>query len=100
MFDVDVARSAGWDGADIAGSARIGVRPEHLVRSAEGLTGSVYHVEHLGGQTLTHLRLENGVDFTLLEPGENQDGKGDSLTLVPAAGCLHAFDTAGRAIRN
>jgi multiple sugar transport system ATP-binding protein len=99
MFKVGTARAATWEGADSTDSVRIGVRPEHLVRSTSGLEGRVYYVEHLGGQTLTHLKLEDGTDYTLIEPGENSNNQGDALTLSPAPGCLHAFGADGRAIR-
>ena len=99
MFKVGTARAARWEGADSTDSVRIGVRPEHLVRSTSGLEGRVYYVEHLGGQTLTHLKLEDGTDYTLIEPGENSNNQGDALTLSPAPGCLHAFGADGRAIR-
>ena len=100
MFSVETARAANWAGAGVQGAVRVGVRPEHLTRSDSGLTGRVYHVEHLGGQTLTHLKLDDGTDFTLVEPGENSDNKGDTLTLAPSSGCLHVFDADGRAIRS
>ena len=98
MFATDVARSAGWLTGESEAAVQIGVRPEHLVRARKGLKGRVFHVEHLGGQTLTHLRPERGHAFVLCEPGAGTDAVGDELVLAPAEGCLHAFDAAGRAL--
>ncbi|MCP4383147.1 MAG: sn-glycerol-3-phosphate ABC transporter ATP-binding protein UgpC [Hyphomicrobiales bacterium] len=100
MFNIGTARAARWEGADATDVVRFGVRPEHLVRSNSGLEGRVYYVEHLGGQTLTHLKLDDGTNYTLVEPGEStNNSQGDALTLSPAPGCLHAFGSDGRAIR-
>ena len=56
MVPVKTAIDADWKGSKIAGAVRIGVRPEHLVKSKTGLEGLIFHVEHLGGQTLTHIK--------------------------------------------
>jgi len=79
--------------------SKVGVRPEHLIRASSGLEGKVYHVEHLGGQTLTHLKLPTGHDFVLSEAGAGTDQAGETLYLAPAEGCLHAFAADGKAIR-
>ncbi|MDC0434377.1 sn-glycerol-3-phosphate ABC transporter ATP-binding protein UgpC [bacterium] len=99
MLTVDTARQAGWHSTLPEGAVQIGVRPEHLVRADRGLAGKIYHTEHLGGQTLTHLKLDDGSDYTLMEPGEQSNNQGDTLTLAPAPDCLHAFGADGRAIR-
>ncbi|MEM8732126.1 MAG: sn-glycerol-3-phosphate ABC transporter ATP-binding protein UgpC [Pseudomonadota bacterium] len=99
MFSIETAKAAGWQEAGVTGAKRIGVRPEHFVRADSGLDGRIYYTEHLGGQTLTHLKLEDGTDYTLVEAGEHASTQGDVLTLAPAPGCLHAFDADGRAIR-
>ncbi|MEL7116925.1 MAG: TOBE domain-containing protein, partial [Pseudomonadota bacterium] len=99
MFSLDVARGAGWLQHQPEASKTFGVRPEHMVRGDTGLEGRVYHVEHLGGQTLTHLKLESGHDFVLSEPGAGDDNAGDLIHLNPAEGCLHIFDVDGRALR-
>ena len=100
MFAADVAKQAGWLSNESLSAVKIGVRPEHMVRSDTGLEGTVYHVEHLGGQTLTHLKLASGHDFVLNEPGAGTDAAGDKIHLSPAPGCLHAFDGAGLALRD
>ena len=99
MFEAEVAKNAGWLSNEGASAVRFGVRPEHMVRAESGLAGHVYHVEHLGGQTLTHLRLEQGEEFVLNESGAGDDAAGDTIFLRPADGCLHAFDATGNAVR-
>lgn len=99
MFSVETARAAGWLNDESAGAKRVGVRPEHLVRAEKGLEGRVFYIEHLGGQTLTHLKLPDGTDYTLVEAGQHGGHQGETLTLVPSDGCLHVFDADGRAIR-
>jgi ABC-type sugar transport system ATPase subunit len=99
MFPAEMAAQAGWLRNEAAQAARFGVRPEHLVRADAGLEASVYFVEHLGGQTLTHLKLPSGADVVLSEPGAGTDAQGDTLMLAPAEGCLHVFDASGRALR-
>ena len=99
MVPVQTAIDAGWKGAKIAGAVKIGVRPEHLVRSTNGLEGVVYYVEHLGGQTLTHIKLPDNTDLTLVEAGEHNYQRGDKLKVEPKAKTMHAFDQGGKAIR-
>ena len=99
MFSTDVAAQAGWLTNQSDKVTKVGVRPEHMVRSSSGLEGKVYHVEHLGGQTLTHMKLPSGHDFVLSEAGAGTDAAGDAVLLAPAPGCLHVFDGAGLALR-
>jgi len=99
MVPVQTAIDAGWKGAKIVGAVKIGVRPEHLVRSTNGLEGVVYYVEHLGGQTLTHIKLPDNTDLTLVEAGEHNYQRGDKLKVEPKAKTMHAFDQGGKAIR-
>jgi ABC-type sugar transport system ATPase subunit len=99
MISTKTAVDAGWKGAKIAGAVKIGVRPEHLVKSKTGLEGVVYYVEHLGGQTLTHIKLPDNTDLTLVEAGEHNYQRGDKLKVEPKAKTMHAFDNGGKAIR-
>ncbi|KMW58026.1 ABC transporter ATP-binding protein [Candidatus Rhodobacter oscarellae] len=99
MFAADVAAQAGWLSNEASSAVKFGVRPEHMVRAGHGLAGQVFHVEHLGGQTLTHLKLASGHEFVLSEPGAGGDAAGDTVHLRPAEGCLHAFDANGLAVR-
>ena len=99
MVPVKTAIDAGWKGSKIAGAIRIGVRPEHLVKSKTGLEGIIFHVEHLGGQTLTHIKLPDETDLTRVEPGEHNYSRGDKITVQPEAKTMHAFDNARQAIR-
>ena len=99
MISTKTAVDASWKGAKIAGAVKIGVRPEHLVKSKTGLEGVVYYVEHLGGQTLTHIKLPDNTDLTLVEAGEHNYQRGDKLKVEPKAKTMHAFDQGGKAIR-
>ena len=99
MISTKTAVDASWKGAKIAGAVKIGVRPEHLVKSKTGLEGIVYYVEHLGGQTLTHIKLPDNTDLTLVEAGEHNYQRGDKLKVEPKAKTMHAFDNGGKAIR-
>ena len=99
MISTKTAVDASWKGAKIAGAVKIGVRPEHLVKSKTGLEGVVYYVEHLGGQTLTHIKLPDNTDLTLVEAGEHNYQRGDKLKVEPKAKTMHAFDNGGKAIR-
>ena len=99
MLSKDLAAAAGWVTNASDSAFRFGVRPEHMSRVDKGLEGRVYHVEHLGGQTLTHLKLEGGQDLVLAEAGAGQDQQGAIIHLAPVEGCLHAFDQAGQAVR-
>ena len=99
MVPVQTAIDAGWKGTKIAKAVKIGVRPEHLIRSKTGLEGVVYYVEHLGGQTLTHIKLPDDTDITLVEPGEHNYNRGDKLKVEPKPKTMHAFDIGAKAIR-
>ena len=99
MVPVQTAIDAGWKGAKIAEAVKMGVRPEHLIRSKTGLEGVVYYVEHLGGQTLTHIKLPDDTDITLVEPGEHNYNRGDKLKVEPKPKTMHAFDKGAKAIR-
>ena len=99
MVPVQTAIEAGWKGTKIAKAVKIGVRPEHLIRSKTGLEGVVYYVEHLGGQTLTHIKLPDDTDITLVEPGEHNYNRGDKLKVEPKPKTMHAFDIGAKAIR-
>jgi ABC-type sugar transport system ATPase subunit len=99
MISTKTAVDASWTGAKIAGAVKIGIRPEHLVKSKTGLEGVVYYVEHLGGQTLTHIKLPDNTDLTLVEAGEHNYQRGDKLKVEPKAKTMHAFDNGGKAIR-
>ena len=59
----------------------------------------IYHLEHLGGQTLIHIKLLDDTDLTLVEAGEHRYNRGDKITVEPEAKTLHAFDKGGKAIR-
>ena len=98
MIAIKTAVDACWKGVKIAGAVKIGVRPEHLVKSKTGLEGVVYYVEHLGGQTLTHIKLPDNTDLTLVEAGEHNYQRGDKLKVEPKAKTMHAFDKGGKVI--
>ena len=65
--------SASSIGAEVAGDARVGIRPEHLALTTSGngrIDGTVIYSEPLGAETLIHLRIEGGDVLTVRQDGE------------------------------
>jgi multiple sugar transport system ATP-binding protein len=77
----------------------VGVRPEHLVLSADGaLAGTVSVVEHLGHETYVYVDTADGRLCALADRALRL-APGAAVALAPAAEALHLFDCAsGRRI--
>jgi sn-glycerol 3-phosphate transport system ATP-binding protein len=71
----------------------IGIRPEHLVPAAEGLTGQVDLVERLGSESVAHLRMDDGTPLAVKLPGALPVP--DRLTVAPLPEHIHVFEAAG-----
>lgn len=84
--------------ADYCGEVVVGLRPEHLLRTGEELSGAVELVEALGADTLVHLRLADEQTLVTRLPGTAVIEPGTSLQLGFDKANLHLFraDTGAR----
>jgi multiple sugar transport system ATP-binding protein len=85
-----------------AGSAVLGIRPEHFAvtpDAADGIAVTVKLVEPLGSDTLIHFDLADVSSIARVDPSLRPK-VGDHLSLRPQAGKTHLFDAAnGRVLR-
>jgi multiple sugar transport system ATP-binding protein len=87
-----------------AQTVTLGVRPEHLLepgsqRDADiALPGEVLVVEHLGGETLIHVGLEDGTTVQLRGVGDSQVAVGENVSVGMVARHCHIFDASGTAV--
>ncbi len=70
----------------------LGIRPENVAVSPEGLSLAVELVEPLGSETLVHGRLGDGTALLVKQPGAMPVGETLTVTLPPQE--LHVFDAA------
>jgi sn-glycerol 3-phosphate transport system ATP-binding protein len=79
--------------AGAAGAVTLGVRPEHLMASANGgLVLRVDLVEALGADTLVYGRLPSETQLVARLPGTSVVKIGDLVPVSPAPDSLHLFD--------
>ncbi|MFV0359358.1 ABC transporter ATP-binding protein [Tropicimonas sp.] len=78
-----------------AGTALIGVRPQHLVPAEGGLDMSVTLVEALGTETVIHGAIGGGTRLLATEPGQMRVAAGERMTLGADPASLHFFDEGG-----
>ncbi|NBN63955.1 ATP-binding cassette domain-containing protein [Microvirga tunisiensis] len=79
----------------------LGIRPEHLAinRSQGQISGTVSHVEHLGGETLVYVRnAEHGL-VTVRLFGEHKFEVDETVHLTPDPSRCYHFDKDGKRIR-
>jgi multiple sugar transport system ATP-binding protein len=85
-----------------AGSAVVGIRPEHFTiapDAADGIAINVKLVEPLGSDTLIHFDLAGVSSIARVDPSLRPK-VGDRLGLRPQAGKTHLFDaTNGQVLR-
>ena len=85
--------------ADDYGCAAIGVRPEHLMLDPAGaLSATVQTVEHLGSESLIHLRAQSGEDLIARGTQDPDVRPEEIVRLRFAPGCVHRFDADDRAM--
>ena len=86
---------AGREGAGV-----IGVRPEHLVLSAEQgrWQGVVSISEHLGSDTFVYVQVDGVGTLTVRTDGEFPVRHGDRVWLTPQPDKLYRFDETGMAL--
>ncbi len=76
-----------------AGKVKLGVRPEHLSLSPDGLSMEVKVVEPTGSETMVFLRFE-GQDVTVVFKDRHNFRPGETIQLTPDPNCIHLFDAA------
>ena len=82
------------------GSYSVGVRPEHLAVSDEGVAGKVVVVEELGSESFLHVSIEHqGEPLTLQvrAEGETSISRGDNVR-VAVDGPVHLFSPEGERV--
>jgi len=80
-----------FDGPDGAGAVKLGIRPEHLILSDDGLPMDVKVVEPTGSETVVFLRFEDQ-DITAVFRERHAFDAGQTIHLKPDANHLHVFD--------
>ena len=82
-------------------SDTMGVRPEHLTISREQgqMTGTVSHVEKLGGETLVYVNVADQGLLTVRLFGEHNFMVEETVHVTPDASRAFHFDTAGLRLR-
>ena len=80
-----------FPGPDGSGNINIGVRPEHLILSDEGLTMTVQVVEPTGSETMVFLDFA-GQDVVAVFRERHQFEPGQKIKLQPDSAHLHFFD--------
>ena len=79
-------------GPDGTGNVNLGVRPEHLILSDNGLPMQVKVVEPTGSETMVFLRYE-GQDVTAVFRERHTFTPGDTICLMPNPDHLHFFNS-------
>jgi multiple sugar transport system ATP-binding protein len=74
----------------------LGIRPEHFVEAGggdidSGLSGEVMVIEHLGGETLLHVRLPNELVIQVKGSGESTAVEGQRLNAGFSIRHVHLF---------
>ncbi|THK37892.1 ABC transporter ATP-binding protein [Ensifer sp. MPMI2T] len=78
----------------------IGIRAEHLeiVEGAGQWSGTIVHAEMLGSDSYVYIDIGAGEPLIVREKGISRHQPGQTVQISPAAGHIHRFDAAGRAI--
>ena len=76
----------------------VGVRPEHLTPSAEGLTVVVEASEILGAETIVHTSLASGEKLVASLRGIHRVSSGERMALSVDRQFVHVFDGKGEAL--
>lgn len=80
-----------FDGPSCTGKATLGIRPEHLILSDDGLPMQVKVVEPTGAETMVFLRYE-GQDVTAVFRERHAFTAGQTIHLKPDPDHIHIFD--------
>jgi multiple sugar transport system ATP-binding protein len=74
---------------------RLGLRPECVKVSADGLPATVEFVERLGERTLVYAKLSDGTSITADDAGTSRVTMGDAIYLTIDGARAHLFDGGG-----
>lgn len=83
-------------GPEGSGDVKLGVRPEHLILSEDGLPMKVKVVEPTGSETMVFLTFE-GQDVTAVFRERHAFASGETVHLRPDPDHIHIFDAASGA---
>lgn len=91
------------DGIEAGQKLMMGIRPEHFVEAAggdidSGLTGEVMVIEHLGSETLLHVRLADDRVIQVKGSGESTAVEGQRINAGFSIRHVHLFREDGRAL--
>ena len=79
---------------------KFGVRPEHLDMTKHRdttISGKVFAVERLGGETYVYLSMEEGMEITVHAPGDMKVSEGDVISVGVDPEKSHLFTEQGTA---
>jgi multiple sugar transport system ATP-binding protein len=96
---LSVACSPGTSAATGA-PVQLGVRPEHLDMTEHRdttISGKVFAVERLGGETYVYLSMEEGMEITVHAPGDMKVSEGDAISVGVDPEKSHLFTEQGTA---
>ena len=81
--------------------ATLGIRPEHLrlERGAGAISGTVSHVEKLGGETLVYVQADPHGLLTVRLFGEHDFNVGEAVGMTLDDGRVMLFDDQGKRLR-
>ena len=83
----------GFDGPSGGGEVNLGIRPEHLLLSEDGLPMEVKVVEPTGSETMVFLRY-NGQDVTAVFRERHSFSPGSVIKITPDPAHIHCFDAS------
>ncbi|MFM0197854.1 ABC transporter ATP-binding protein [Paraburkholderia strydomiana] len=101
---LDVPCSADADAVEPGQTLVLGIRPEHFVEAANenvdsALTGEVMVIEHLGSETLLHVRLADDRVIQVKGSGESAAEEGQRLRAGFSLRHVHLFRQDGAALQ-
>ena len=79
-------------------SVKFGIRPEHCKLEGNGdcnITGKVFAVERLGGETYMYILTDEGTEMTVHAPGDRVVSEGEKITIGVNKLECHLFDSGG-----
>jgi multiple sugar transport system ATP-binding protein len=106
---VDLALDGGGEvlihckqGQDLVGQpVSLGIRPEDLLLdggATSAISGKVFNVERLGGDTYLYIKRHTGDDLTVHMPGDVAANFGDNVSFAFDSSKCHLFNARGEAL--